>query len=68
MEDDEPSDVEYVLAMLLDAQASGLTLDDVIKVGMEADCLGCWMDAVSMLGIGAIDPGDYLVVYVTKEE
>jgi hypothetical protein len=59
MEDDEPSEMDYVLAVLADARASGLTIDDLIAAAEHAHCLGCWDAAVSMLGIGAIDTSEY---------
>lgn len=59
MDDDEPSEMDYVIAILADAKASGLDLDDVLAMALNAHCLGCWMDAVGMLGIGAIDTSEF---------
>ena len=49
------SDMDIVRAVLADALASGLTLQDALDAATHADCLLCWDDAVGMLGIGAID-------------
>jgi hypothetical protein len=70
MEDDDEqlSPLDFVVGILANAAASGLDLHDVLRAAEHADCFACWDEAVSLLGIGAIDIDDYLVVYVTKEE
>ena len=66
-DDDEPSEMDYVIAVLADEKASGLDLDDVLAMALNAHCLGCWCDAVSLLGIGAIDPGEYSFEFTLRE-
>ena len=68
-EDDFPdiTDMDFVRAILADAKASGLTLDDVLEASVHAHCMGCWDNAVSMLGIGAIDPGKFTFVLTYKD-
>jgi hypothetical protein len=67
-DDEELSPLDFVVGILANAAASGLDLHDVLRAAEHADCFACWDEAVSLLGIGAIDPDDYLVVVVTKDE
>ena len=60
----EVSDMDVVRAALFDALASGLDLSDVCEAVKHADCVDCFMEAVSLIGIGGIDPSDWQVVGV----
>ena len=65
--DDEPiSDIEFIRGTLYNALASGLTLADVIKAYEHADCIVCADEAVALLGIGAIDPGEYTFEFTLR--
>ena len=56
--------MDVVRAALFDALASGLDLSDVCEAARHADCVDCFMEAVSLIGIGGIDPSDWQVVGV----
>lgn len=56
--------MDVVRAALFDALASGLVLSDVCEAARHADCVDCFMEAVSLIGIGGIDPSDWQVVGV----
>lgn len=60
----EVSGMDVVRAALFDALASGLDLSDVCEDARYADCADCFMEAVSLIGIGGIDPSDWQVVWV----
>ena len=60
----EVSNMDVVRAALFDALASGLDLSDVCEAAKHADCVDCFMEAVSLIGIGGIDPSDCQVVGV----
>lgn len=56
--------MELVRSILFDAEASGLTLSDVCEAARHSDCLWCMDDAVAMLGIGAINPGEFTFIEI----
>lgn len=51
----EITSMELVKAILFDAEASGLTVHDLCEAARHSECLWHFADAVSMLGIGAIE-------------
>ena len=63
----EVSDMDVVRAALFDALASGLVLSDVCEAARHADCVDCFMEAVSLIGIGGIDPSDWHVIFVNGQ-
>lgn len=62
---DELTDMQVVCAALFDALHSGLTLADVCEASRHADCVDCFDEAISLLGIGAIDTERYAFVIYT---
>jgi hypothetical protein len=62
------SDMDVFRSILEEADRADMSVKDLIRAAEHADCVWCLDDAVQMLTIGAIDPDEYLVVYVTKEE
>lgn len=52
----ELTDIDIVADTLANAQASGMTIGDCLKLIEHAHCLLCWNEAINIYGVEGIDP------------